>query len=95
VASTLISYPLAALVFATGIGALRSRLLPEWFGWASAVGALAILVSGTTFAQDGFWAPDGAYNAYITPIIFIVWVVVLSVLLLLRPGAVSEPVRQT
>jgi hypothetical protein len=95
VASTLIWYPVAALVFATGIGTWRSRLLPPWFGWASAVAALALLASGTTWARDGFWAPDGAYNAYITPIIFVVWVVVLSVLLLLRPHAAPEPVRQT
>jgi hypothetical protein len=90
--STLISFPLAALVWATAIGALRSRLLPKWFGWASAVGGLAILLSGTTWARDGFWAPDGAYNAYITPIIFVVWIVVLSALLLLRPVVATEPV---
>lgn len=92
VASTLISFPVAALVFATGIGVWRSRLLPGWFGWASAIAALAILASGTTWARDGFWAPDGLYNAYITPIIFIAWVVVLSVLLLRRQVVAAEPV---
>ena len=95
VASTLISFPLAALVFATGIGAWRGRLLPAWFGWASAVVAVAILASGTTWARDGFWAPDGLYNAYITPITFIVWTVVASVLLLRRPVVATEPARQT
>jgi hypothetical protein len=92
VASTLISYPLAALVFATGIGVWRSRLLPVWFGWTSAVVAVVILASGTTWAKDGFWAPDGLYNAYISPIIFVVWTVAASVLLLLRRPVV---VRQT
>jgi hypothetical protein len=95
VASTLISYPLAALVFATGIGAWRSRLLPAWFGWASAVVAVVILASGTTWARDGFWAPDGLYNAYITPIVFVVWTVVASVLLLRRPLVATEQARQT
>jgi hypothetical protein len=95
VASPLISFPLAALVFATGIGAWRGRLLPAWFGWASAVVAVAILASGTTWARDGFWAPDGLYNAYITPITFIVWTVVASVLLLRRPVVATEPARQT
>jgi hypothetical protein len=96
VASTLISFPVAALVFATGIGVWRSRLLPAWFGWTSAVAAVAILSSGTTWARDGFWAPDGLYNAYITPIIFIAWTLVVSVLLLLRrPVVATEPVRQT
>jgi hypothetical protein len=90
VASTLISFPVAALVFATGIGVWRSRLLPAWFGWASAVAAVAILSSGTTWARDGFWAPDGLYNAYITPIIFIAWTVVASVLLLLRRPVVAK-----
>jgi hypothetical protein len=95
VASTLISFPIAALVFAAGIGGMRGRLLPAWFGWASGVGALAILVSGTTFARDGFWAPDGVYNAYIAPIIFIVWVVVLSMLLLMRSVPAAVPTSQT
>jgi hypothetical protein len=95
VASTVISFPLAALVFATGIGFWRSRVLPAWFGWASAVAALAILASGTTWARDGFWAPDGVYNAYISPIIFVVWTVVVSVLLLMRPVVATEAVRQT
>lgn len=87
VASTLIAYPIAALVFAAGIGGMRGGLIPAWFGWASAVAAPAILVSGTTFAQDGFWAPDGLYNAYFAPVLFVVWVVVLSVLLLLRSAS--------
>jgi hypothetical protein len=95
VASTLISFPLAALVFATGIGTWRSRLLPAWFGWASVVVAVAILASGTTWARDGFWAPDGLYNAYITPIVFVVWTVVASVLLLRRPLVATEQARQT
>jgi hypothetical protein len=94
VASTVISFPLAALVFATGIGLWRGGLLPSWFGWASSVVAVAVLVSGTTWARDGFWAPDGVYNAYITPILFVVWAVVVSVLLLSR-AARTEPVRQT
>jgi hypothetical protein len=95
VTSTLLSFPVAALIFAAGIGFMRSRLLPVWFGWASAGAALALVAGGTTWARNGFWAPDGAYNAYITPIIFVVWVVVLSVLVLRRSVAAPEPVRQT
>lgn len=91
-ASTLISFPVAALVWATAIAALRSRLLPKWFGLASGLGALAILASGTTWARDGFWAPDGVYNAYITPVVFIAWIVVLSALLLRRSLGTREPV---
>jgi hypothetical protein len=94
VASTLIAYPLAALVFAAGIGAMRGRVLPQWFGWASAGGGLVLLASGTTFARDGFWAPDGVYNAYITPLVFLAWVVVVSLLLLLRSAA-PAPVSRT
>jgi hypothetical protein len=95
VSTTLIAYPIAALVFAGGVGAMRGGLAPAWFGWASGVAAAAILVSGTTFAQDGFWAPDGLYNAYVTPTVFLIWVVVLSVLLLRRAVAVAAPEAQT
>lgn len=94
VTSSLLSFPAAALVLAAGVGLMRGRLLPVWFGWASTVAALALVAGGTTWARDGFWAPDGAYNAYITPIIFVAWVVVLSVLLLRRPLA-ATPVGQT
>jgi hypothetical protein len=91
VGSVLISFPAATLVWSTAITSLRSRLLPEWFGWISAAAALAILASGTTWARDGFWAPDGAYNAYITPLLFMAWVLVLSVLLLMRVPVRTEP----
>lgn len=93
VSTTLIAYPIAALVFAAGIGGMRGGLVPAWFGWASGAAAAAILVSGTTFAQDGFWAPDGLYNAYVTPTLFVVWVVVLSVLLLRRAVAAATPAQ--
>jgi hypothetical protein len=95
VATTLIAYPIAALVFAAGVGTMRGGLLPAWFGWGSGVAAAAILVSGTTFAQDGFWAPDGLYNAYIAPTVFLVWVVLLSLLLLRRSLAAAAPASQT
>jgi hypothetical protein len=62
---------------------------------ASSGAALAILASGTTGARDGFWAPDGVYNAYITPIVFVVWLVVASALLLRRLLGTPAPVRQT
>jgi hypothetical protein len=41
------------------------------------------VLGGTTFAADGFWAPDGAY-ALISQLVFLVWIVVLSGWLAMR-----------
>jgi hypothetical protein len=92
VGQVVISFPAAALVGATSIAALRSLILPNWLGWAGVVGALVIVLGGTTWATDGFWAPDGGF-AFITLIVFLLWLLVASVLLLMRPAGAAESVR--
>lgn len=87
---TLVGFPATVFAAASGIAILRSGILARWLGWASIAGAVVFAVSTTTFARDGFWAPDGGYNYYIAPIVFIAWVAATSALLLQRAAAREE-----
>ncbi|MDQ4082347.1 MAG: hypothetical protein M3123_05600 [Actinomycetota bacterium] len=79
-AGVLLAFPLATLVAAAAIAAFRGRFLPGWFAWASLAAALVILAGGTTWAEDGVWAPDGLYS-YVVLVGFLVWLLATSVLL--------------
>jgi hypothetical protein len=37
-----------------------------------------VLLGGTTWVSGGFWAPDGSYSRFVSPIIGLVWIVVVS-----------------
>ena len=64
----------AVLVAATSTIALKGTVLPKWFGWVGFVAALALLVAIFFFPIFVLWA----------------WVLVMSVLLLLR-APVTQP----
>jgi hypothetical protein len=85
-----ITWPVAALVGATAAATLRSLTFPQWHGWAGGIAALLFLLGGTTWAKDGFWAPDGAYGT-ITFLLFLAWLVVTSALLVRRAPAPEAP----
>jgi hypothetical protein len=46
-----------------------------------------VLLGGTTWLSGGFWAPDGPYSWFVSPIIGLVWVVVVSRVLLTQSPA--------
>jgi hypothetical protein len=51
-----------------------------------------VLVGVTTWASDGFWAPDGAYSRWVTTIIGLAWLAVVSGFLTMRsPSAAGVP----
>ena len=53
-----------------------------------------VLLRATTWAGDGFWAPDGAYSRYISTFVALAWVAVVSGFLYMRsPSAVKTPDR--
>jgi hypothetical protein len=81
VATTLIGFPAAALLFAVTIAAARSHMFPRWYVWPSGLAALALLFSGGALATKGFYSPTGGY-AIISFIVFVVWVVLTAVLLM-------------
>jgi hypothetical protein len=46
-----------------------------------------VLLGGFTWMSDGFFAPDGAYSRFVSPIIGLAWVLVVSRVLLTRSPA--------
>jgi hypothetical protein len=73
----------AGLFLAVGGATLRTGLFARWWGWLSLVAGLLVIVGATAWARDGFWSPTGG-AAWITFMVFLVWMVVTSALLVMR-----------
>jgi hypothetical protein len=85
-------FPLAVLLAAFAIVAIRSGVLPKWLGWIAAALSLVFIVGGMSGSADlqSEWAG-------LPMILFMFWVIAASVVLIRRAGAVhpagrSEPV---
>ena len=77
-------FPIALLVAATSIAALRSAIWPAWLSYVGLVGAVWVLVGGMAMARHGFFAPTS--GARLTGWgFFFLWVLVGSVFLLRKP----------
>jgi hypothetical protein len=77
-------YTVSVLLFATALLALRTRVLPIWFAWASIVVGIVLLIGPIGWAALLFGVP--------------LWVIVTSVLLWTRPveaAARLTPASQT
>ena len=74
VAFVLSMLPLGVLVAATAIVVLKTRVLPMWLGWISAVTAPVLLVNGTFFEAE--FVP-----AFL---LFALWIALTSAVLTLR-----------
>ena len=77
----LVGFAVGVVIGATAVAALRSGVFPRWFGFVSAVVAVAVIISGGALVHDGFYAPDGGY-ALIATAASLVWALVTSVLLM-------------
>jgi hypothetical protein len=81
------SFPRAMLIMAGAFGFWRAGLISNsLFGWGVAAVVL-VLLGGTTWVSGGFWAPDGIYSRYVSPIIGLIWLVVVTRVLAQSPGA--------
>jgi hypothetical protein len=81
------SFPRAMLVMAGTFGLLGAGLISNVpFGTGVAAVLLGVL-GGTTWLSGGFWAPDGVYSRFVWPIIFLLYVVVVSRVLSTRGSA--------
>ena len=83
----LTSFPRAMLIMAGTFGLWRARLISNALFAAGVTAVVLVLLGGTTWLSSGFWAPDGAYSRLISPIIGLLWVVVVSRVLLTRSPA--------
>ena len=78
-------FPLAVLLAAFAIVAIRSGALPKWLGWIAAALGLAFIVGGMSGSADLQYEWAG-----LPMILFLFWVIAVSVVLMRRAG-VSRP----
>ena len=67
-------------------GLWRAGLISKALFAAGVAAVVLVLLGGTTWLSGEFRAPDGAYSRFVSPIIGLVWVVVVSRALLTRPA---------
>ena len=85
--TVLTSFPRAMLIMAGTFGLWRAGLISNALFAAGVAAVVLVLLGGTTWLSGGFWAPDGAYSRFVSPIIGLVWVLVVSRILLTRSPA--------
>ncbi len=85
--AVLTSFPRAMLIMAGTFGLWRAGRISNALFAAGVAAVVLVLLGGTTWLRGGFWAPDGAYSRFVSPIIGLVWVVVVSRVLLTRSPA--------
>jgi hypothetical protein len=78
------SFPAAMLIMAGSFGLWRAGIISNALFSPGVAAVVLVLLGGTTWASNGFWAPDGAYSRFISPIIGLAWVAVISGLLVMR-----------
>ncbi|MDP9159875.1 MAG: hypothetical protein M3O09_06550 [Acidobacteriota bacterium] len=83
----LISFPRAMLIMSAVFGLWRARLISNALLTVGVVAVVLGVLGGTTWVSGGFWAPDGAYSRFVSPIILMLWVVVVSRVLLTQSPA--------
>ena len=81
------SFPRAMLIMAGTFGLWRAGQISNALFASGVAAVVLVLLGGTTWMSSGFWAPDGAYSHFVSPIIGLVWVVVVSRILLTRSPA--------
>jgi hypothetical protein len=86
------AFPTAMLIMSGSFGLWRAGILSNR-GFALGVTAMVlVLARATTWASDGFWAPDGAYSAYVATTVVALWVIGISRVLLARRESTSSAV---
>jgi hypothetical protein len=83
----LTSFPRAMLIMSGAFGLWRAGLISSAL---FAVGVAAVVLGvlgGTTWLSGGFWAPDGGYSRFVSPLLLLLWVLVVSRVLLTRSPA--------
>jgi hypothetical protein len=85
--AVLTSFPRAMLIMAGTFGLWRAGLISNAFFAAGVAAVVLVLLGGTTWLSGGFWSPDGAYSRFVSPIIGLVWIVMVSRALLTRSPA--------
>ena len=81
------SFPRAMLIMAAAFGLWRSALISNTLFGVGVAAVVLVLLGGTTWMSSGIWAPDGAYSRFVSPLIGLVWLLVVSRVLLSQAPA--------
>lgn len=81
------AFPTAALVSASSVVALRTRVLPGWLGGAGLGVAALQLVGAASFQQSGLFMPQGDAGALQGAVgAFVVWLLATSIVMVRAPA---------
>ena len=80
----LTSFPRAMLIMSGAFGLWRAGLISNALFAAGVAAVVLAVLGGTTWLSGGFWAPDGAYARFVSPVLLLLWVVAVSRILLTR-----------
>jgi hypothetical protein len=83
------SFPRAMLIMAAAFGLWRAKLISNALFAVGVAAVVLVLLGGTTWLSGGFWSPDGVYSRFVSPVIGLAWILVVSWVLLTR----SPPTR--
>jgi hypothetical protein len=93
VLTVLMAFPTAMFVMAGAFGLWRAEIISKRFFTVGVVVVIITLLGGTTWARDGFWAPDGAYSI-VSLLVAYAWIAVISGVLYMRsPASATAPDR--
>jgi len=90
VLTVLLSFADAMFVMAGAFGLWRAGIISKRFFSVGVAAVVIVLLGGTTWASNGFWAPDGAY-ALLAQIVAFAWIAVISGVLVRRLSRESAP----
>ncbi len=83
--------PLAVMLLAVGVLALRTAVFPAWLGWLSLLAAVAQLVPVCGIVVDGGpLAADGWVSAYLPYPLYALWLACAAVVTTLRIGRTAQ-----
>ena len=95
VLTVVLSFPAAMLIMSGTFGLWRAGMISNTYFSAGVAAVVLVVLGGTTWASSGFWAPDGAYTRFITPIIGLAWIAIVSWFLVARaPSTVGATERR-
>jgi succinate dehydrogenase/fumarate reductase cytochrome b subunit len=84
------SFPRAMLVMSGSFGLWRAGMISNALFAAGVACVVLGVLGGTTWTSSGFWAPDGSYSRFVWPIIFLVWILVVTRVLSTQRASTRE-----
>lgn len=80
------SFPRAMLTMSAAFGLWRAGLISNALFTVGVAAVILGVLGGSTWLSGGFWAPDGAFTRFVSPIIGLVWMVIVSRVLARSPA---------